>query len=133
MSTPTPEQLGSLNAPQKRAVTYGEPLPGGKGFRAGPLLIVAGAGTGKTNTLAHRVAHLIVKGADPRRILLMTFARRMAAEMTRRVEHICALAFKGRPTVPADASGSPAGSGWRCSARRSLIAFSKSSIELNDW
>ena len=44
MSTPSPEQLGSLNAPQKRAVTYGEPLPGGTGFRAGPLLIVAGAG-----------------------------------------------------------------------------------------
>ncbi len=54
----TTEQLGSLNAPQRKAVTYGEPLPGGKGFRAGPLLIVAGAGTGKTNTLAHRVAHL---------------------------------------------------------------------------
>ena len=77
----TAEQLGSLNAPQRRAVTYGEPLPGGKGFRAGPLLIVAGAGTGKTNTLAHRVAHLIVAGADPRRILLMTFSRRAAAEM----------------------------------------------------
>ncbi len=40
---------------------------------SGPLLVIAGAGSGKTNTLAHRVAHLIVKGADPRRILLMTF------------------------------------------------------------
>ena len=46
-----------------------------------PLLIIAGAGSGKTNTLAHRVAHLIVNGADPRRILLMTFSRRAAAEM----------------------------------------------------
>ena len=46
---------------------------------AGPLLIIAGAGSGKTNTLAHRVAHLIVNGADPRRILLMTFSRRAAA------------------------------------------------------
>ena len=54
----------------------------------GPLLVIAGAGSGKTNTLAHRVAHLIVNGADPRRILLMTFSRRAAAEMSRRVERI---------------------------------------------
>src|SRR5258708_6841538 len=53
-----------------------------------PVLVIAGAGSGKTNTLAHRVAHLIVNGADPRRILLMTFSRRAAAEMTRRVERI---------------------------------------------
>ena len=53
-----------------------------------PLLVIAGAGSGKTNTLAHRVAHLIVNGADPRRILLMTFSRRAATEMTRRVERI---------------------------------------------
>jgi hypothetical protein len=44
----------------------------------GPLLIIAGAGSGKTNTLAHRVAQLIISGADPRRILLMTFSRRAA-------------------------------------------------------
>ena len=44
--------------------------------------------TGETNTLAHRVAHLIVNGADPRRILLMTFSRRAATEMARRVERI---------------------------------------------
>ena len=56
--------------------------------RRSPLLVIAGAGSGKTNTLAHRVAHLIVNGADPRRILLMTFSRRAAAEMTRRVERI---------------------------------------------
>ena len=48
---------------------------------SGPLLVIAGAGSGKTNTLANRVAHLIVIGADPRRILLMTFSRRAAAEM----------------------------------------------------
>src|SRR5438046_2523019 len=52
------------------------------------LLVIAGAGSGKTNTVAHRVAHLMVNGADPRRILLMTFSRRAAAEMTRRVERI---------------------------------------------
>ena len=60
------------------------PAPGGRARRrpgGGPLLIIAGAGSGKTNTLAHRVAHLIVNGADPRRILLMTFSRRAAAEM----------------------------------------------------
>ena len=50
--------------------------------------MIAGAGSGKTNTLAHRVAHLIVNGADPRRILLMTFSRRAASEMTKRVERI---------------------------------------------
>jgi DNA helicase II / ATP-dependent DNA helicase PcrA len=84
----TSEQLGSLNAPQRRAVTYGEPLPGGKGFRAGPLLIVAGAGTGKTNTLAHRVAHLAMSGVDPARILMLTFTRRAAVEMKRRTNEI---------------------------------------------
>jgi len=53
-----------------------------------PLLIIAGAGTGKTNTLAHRVAHLITAGADPGRILLLTFTRRAADIMTRRAEQI---------------------------------------------
>src|SRR6187455_906705 len=93
MSTPTPEQLGSLNAPQRRAVTYGEPLPGGKGFRSGPLLIVAGAGTGKTNTLAHRVAHLTMSGVDPARILMLTFTRRASIEMKRRANEIMREAF----------------------------------------
>jgi len=50
----------------------------------GPLLIVAGAGTGKTRTLVYRVAHLIDQGVDPRSILLMTFTRRAAEEMLRR-------------------------------------------------
>jgi DNA helicase-2/ATP-dependent DNA helicase PcrA len=84
----TAEQLGSLNGPQRKAVTYGEALPGGKGFRSGPLLIVAGAGTGKTNTLAHRVAHLALSGADPARILMLTFTRRAALEMKRRANEI---------------------------------------------
>ena len=84
----TAEQLGSLNAPQRKAVTYGEALPGGKGFRSGPLLIVAGAGTGKTNTLAHRVAHLAMSGVDPARILMLTFTRRAAVEMKRRAHEI---------------------------------------------
>src|SRR3954470_9360654 len=53
-----------------------------------PLLVIAGAGTGKTNTLAHRVAHLIVQGVAPERILLLTFSRRAALEMTRRARRI---------------------------------------------
>src|SRR3954471_23580204 len=52
------------------------------------LLIIAGAGTGKTHTLAHRVARLIKEGAEPGRILLLTFTRRAAEIMTRRVERI---------------------------------------------
>jgi DNA helicase II / ATP-dependent DNA helicase PcrA len=83
-STAGPKYLGRLNAEQRRAVMHGD------GKVAAPLLIIAGAGSGKTNTLAHRVAHLIFSGADPRRILLMTFTRRAAAEMTRRVERITA-------------------------------------------
>jgi hypothetical protein len=79
--------LDKLNADQRRAVEFGIEPEGG--VPAGPLLVIAGAGSGKTNTLAHRVAHLIVKGADPRRILLMTFSRRAAAEMSRWVARIC--------------------------------------------
>lgn len=78
--------LEALNPEQRRAVEHGF---GENGVTAGgPLLVIAGAGSGKTNTLAHRVAHLIVNGADPRRILLLTFSRRAAAEMIRRVERI---------------------------------------------
>jgi DNA helicase-2/ATP-dependent DNA helicase PcrA len=77
--------LEVLNPAQRKAVEHG--VDAGCDASA-PLLVIAGAGSGKTNTLAHRVAHLIVKGADPRRILLMTFSRRAAAEMTRRVERI---------------------------------------------
>jgi DNA helicase-2/ATP-dependent DNA helicase PcrA len=80
------DYLHRLNPEQRRAVEHGV----GNGAIGGPLLVIAGAGSGKTNTLAHRVAHLIVNGADPRRILLMTFSRRAAGEMTRRVERIAA-------------------------------------------
>jgi DNA helicase-2/ATP-dependent DNA helicase PcrA len=60
----TTAHLTRLNAAQRKAVTHGEPLPE-KGYRSGPLLIVAGAGTGKTDTLAYRVAHLVINGVDP--------------------------------------------------------------------
>jgi DNA helicase-2/ATP-dependent DNA helicase PcrA len=79
----------SLNPAQRAAVAFDVPTSGA--IAPGrPLLVIAGAGSGKTNTLAHRVAHLILSGADPRRILLLTFTRRAAEEMSRRVERICA-------------------------------------------
>ena len=77
-------RLEKLNPQQRRAVEHGGPAVA----EAGPLLIIAGAGSGKTSTLAHRVAFLIENGADPRRIMLLTFSRRAAAEMTRRVDRI---------------------------------------------
>jgi DNA helicase-2/ATP-dependent DNA helicase PcrA len=70
--------FSDLNPQQRQAVEHGD----------GPLLIVAGAGTGKTATLVHRVAWLIAAGASPESILLLTFTRRAAAEMLRRVEGV---------------------------------------------
>jgi len=52
--------------------------------------VIAGAGSGKTNTLAHRVAHLVGEGADPTRILLLTFSRRAALELERRAGRVLA-------------------------------------------
>ncbi|MGA8705411.1 MAG: ATP-dependent helicase [Steroidobacteraceae bacterium] len=79
--------LAVLNAAQRKAVTHGGALPE-KGWRAGPLLVIAGAGTGKTTTIAHRVAQLLLHGVDPARVLLLTFTRRAAAEMRRRCHDI---------------------------------------------
>ncbi|UFZ02488.1 ATP-dependent helicase [Bradyrhizobium ontarionense] len=84
--------LDDLNPEQRRAVEHG----GAFATPGPPLLIIAGAGSGKTNTLAHRVAHLLVNGADPRRILLMTFSRRAASEMSRRVERIARKVLAGK-------------------------------------
>jgi len=67
--------LAELNAEQRAAVEHGD----------APLLVIAGAGSGKTKTLATRVAHLVASGADPSRILLLTFSRRAASEMIARV------------------------------------------------
>jgi DNA helicase II / ATP-dependent DNA helicase PcrA len=83
----TTAHLERLNAAQRKAVVHGEALPE-KGYKSGPLLIVAGAGTGKTDTLAHRVAHLVIHGVDPARILMLTFTRRAATEMRRRAHEI---------------------------------------------
>jgi DNA helicase-2/ATP-dependent DNA helicase PcrA len=95
------DHLAKLNPEQLQAVEHGV---GGDVAGAGvPLLVIAGAGSGKTNTLAHRVAHLIVNGVDPRRILLMTFSRRAASEMGRRVENICAQVAGAKAGVLTDA------------------------------
>ena len=73
--------LENLNNEQRTAVTHGN----------GPLLIVAGAGTGKTRTLAYRVSYLITQRVAPEKILLLTFTRRAAEEMLKRASSVCAV------------------------------------------
>ncbi|MCB1886828.1 MAG: ATP-dependent helicase [Rhodocyclaceae bacterium] len=98
-TTPIPTQPGAtddawladLNAAQRDAALAGLGAPDG----GAPLLIIAGAGTGKTNTLAHRVAALIASGARPESILLLTFSRRAADEMKRRALRLLARAASG--------------------------------------
>ncbi len=75
----------ALNDEQRRAVFHGGDAPA---HRTPPLLVIAGAGSGKTLTLASRVARLVLDGADPRRLLLMTFSRRAARDLERRVGQV---------------------------------------------
>ena len=100
-----------LNPEQQRAVEHGIGDPGGPG----PLLVVAGAGSGKTAMLAHRVAALILAGADPKRIMLATFSRRAAAELGRRVERL--LARRLAPEAAAAATPAYAGTFHAIGAR----------------
>src|SRR6202453_1547269 len=97
MKAKTTTAFDALNPQQRRAATFGTPGKE-KGITAGPMLILAGAGTGKTNTLAHRTAHLVLNGVDPARILMLTFTRRAAQEMIRRTQSIVAevLADRGK-------------------------------------
>ncbi len=89
-SSPCTDAFGDrLNDAQRRAVDFGR----GGTSPPGPLLVIAGAGSGKTDTLAHRVARLVLDGADPQRLLLLTFSRRAAAEMERRTAAILARAL----------------------------------------
>ncbi len=90
---PAASHLDRLNDAQRRAATFGRRDASGA-WRAPPLLVIAGAGTGKTSTLAHRVAQLVLEGVDPARLLLLTFTRRAAAEMTGRAERIVAEALR---------------------------------------
>jgi len=89
----TDPHLVTLNPEQRHAVEHG----------VEPLLINAGAGSGKTKTLAHRVAHLIVGGVDPRRIMLLTFSRRAAEEMIRRVQRIASQVLPKQARLMVDA------------------------------
>ncbi len=122
--TQTFDHLGMLNSAQRQAAEYGRASAGG-GFTSGPLLVIAGAGTGKTMTLAHRVAHLVISGVDPERILLLTFTRRASDEMTRRVESIVRVATKGQPTVALPASGLPWSGTFHSVANRLLRRFAQ--------
>ena len=85
----TASSFDGLNPAQRTAARFGARSAEGA-FCSAPLLIIAGAGTGKTNTLAHRVAHLVLEGVSPERMLLLTFTRRAAQEMTRRAQRIVA-------------------------------------------
>ena len=86
---PASRWLDGLNTAQRSAATHGEADSNGA-WSAGPMLVIAGAGTGKTNTLAHRVAYLILNGVAPERLLLLTFSRRASQEMIRRARRIVA-------------------------------------------
>ncbi len=100
--------LSDLNPQQRKAATFGE----------GPLLVVAGAGSGKTRTLAYRVAWLIANGTDPSRILLLTFTRRAAEEMLKRASAV----IKKGPSV----TGRVWGGTFHAVGNRLLRIYSKS-------
>ena len=92
----TEDPFAQLNAEQRAAVEHDIGVAAPR-----PLLVVAGAGSGKTNTLAHRVARLIQSGADPQRILLLTFSRRAANEMGHRASAVLQrLLGRGGSTAP---------------------------------
>jgi DNA helicase-2/ATP-dependent DNA helicase PcrA len=113
--------LATLNSAQRTAAAWGETRDGQ--FVAGPLLIIAGAGTGKTMTLAHRVAHLLLHGVAPQRILLLTFTRRAAQEMTRRVDAIVRKALGPGKSIVIEAGVLPWSGTFHSVANRLLRRF----------
>lgn len=72
------DYIAGLNDPQREAVVHGN----------GPLMIIAGAGSGKTRVLTYRIAHLINNNVDPFRILALTFTNKAAGEMRHRIEKV---------------------------------------------
>ena len=96
-----PDPFAALNEQQRSAVEHGL-VEGAPRAIPGPMLVIAGAGSGKTMTLASRVAKLVLAGADPQRILLLTFSRRAAQEMQRRVGRVLhqALGFASTQRAP---------------------------------
>src|SRR6516162_3814487 len=118
--------LDGLNPAQRSAAAYGIDAEEGPP----PLLIAAGAGTGKTKTLAHRVARLILGGADPRRLLLLTFTRRAALEMTRRAQQILGASQRGRAAGGAEAALLP-WSGTFHSIRNRLLRRHAATLSLD--
>ncbi len=92
------QALEHLNPQQRQAATHESDN--------GPLLVLAGAGSGKTLTLATRLAWLVQQGADPQRVLLLTFSRRAAAEMARRAGRLL------HETMGLSASTSPPSLPW---------------------
>jgi DNA helicase-2/ATP-dependent DNA helicase PcrA len=94
---PSSRAVVDLNPEQLAAVMHGT---GDEAHDTRPLLVIAGAGSGKTNTLAHRVANLVRHGADPQRIMLLTFSRRAAQEMERRVGSVLQKTLGLSPTQP---------------------------------
>src|SRR5277367_784266 len=99
--------LADLNDAQRLAVEHGV----GDADGPQPLLVIAGAGAGKTNMLAHRVAHLILSGADPKRIMLATFSRRAAAELNRRVQRLLQRRLAAEAAAQAAAQATPSYAG----------------------
>ena len=116
------DHLAMLNPAQRMAAEYGESTEK-EVFTAGPLLVIAGAGTGKTMTLAHRVAHLLISGVSPERILLLTFTRRASQEMTRRVESIVRTATRELSFTPLPSGGLPWSGTFHSIANRLLRRF----------
>ncbi len=116
---PIEQALTRLNPRQREGATH----------RGGALLIVAGAGTGKTATLVHRVTWLIAQGVAPGRMLLLTFTRRAAAEMLRRVERL--LGYTAKAADPSSSANTPAratrvwGGTFHAVATRLLRRFGK--------